>query len=617
MRRATVALVFVLLFSAVVFADDVPRIMNYQGKLTDASGVALDGTYSITFRIYDDSTGGNLLWYETKMVDVVNGLFDVQLNLSINGGDTLKFNRPYWITLEVESDGEMTPREKLAPVSFAFRSIYADTATVASNGAVQTDGVSLEGDGTTANPLAVKDGGITAEKLSDMGAVPGQVLKWNGTSWAPTTDEQGVTGGGSSGYLPRWESATVLGNSQIYDDGTNVAVGTSSPDPSAKFEISSTSGGFLLPRMTTSQRDAISSPATGLMIYNTTTGCVEFFGGAVWQKIKCGCTSPPPSPGEISGDTVVDAGETGVAYSISPVSGAESYTWTVPADATIASGQGTTTITVNFGSSSGYITVTADNDCGSSAPESLYVEVTTYTPGADTFNYTGSEEQFVVPDCVDSIVIEAWGAQGGDNTYGGKGAYLKVKVAVTPRETLTVYAGGQGGWSEHGTSGCYSGDGGDASYVARGSTPLVVAAGGGGGVNAGGSSVYYGGNGSATQTPTSGGRSDTSYGWGSPGSGGNGGGAGSGSWGTGGGGGWYSAGSSGSGSAGGAARGRGSNGYKFAGGAGGGYNGAGGADMDDGWGIASCGGGGSYYSGNLINSTTGARTGNGRVIISW
>ena len=51
--------------------------------------------------------------------------------MSINGGDTLKFDQPYWITIKVGSDPEMTPREKLAPVSFAFRSIYADTADYA------------------------------------------------------------------------------------------------------------------------------------------------------------------------------------------------------------------------------------------------------------------------------------------------------------------------------------------------------------------------------------------------------------------------------------------------------------------------------------------------------
>ncbi len=485
-------------------------------------------------------------------------------------------------------------------------------------------GISFD-DGT--NILSITDGGGTltttinneADDLSDnsindlgdvntSGAVAGQVLKWNGTAWAPANDSGGIAGTGTANYIPKWNSASVLGSSQMYDDGTRVAVGTSSPEVSAKFEVYSKNGGFLPPRMTTAQRDSIPSPVAGLIIYNTTTGCLEFYGGSAWQSIACGCTSPPPQPGAISGPTSVCGGDT-ATYSISPVTGANSYTWSVPSDATIISGQGTTTIDVVFGSTSGTISVTADNDCGSSTPQTLSVTVGAAS-GADTFEYTGSEVQFIVPDCATSLVIEAWGGQGGDNTYGGKGAYLKVRVDVTPGETLTVYAGKQG-VIQTGVGG-----GGDASYVARGNTPLVVAAGGGGGWwNS--SPQQYGGAGSATQTPTSGTRSNTSYGWGTPGTGGNGGGAGSGSWGTGGGGGWYTAGGNGSGTAGGAARGHGSNPTTYAGGAGGGYNGAGGADMDSGWGTASCGGGGSYYSGTLIDSASGAQTGNGRVIISW
>ncbi len=125
-KAATFA--FTLFFA--VFAQ-VPRTMDYRGYLTDAGGNPLDGTYSITFRIYDAATGGNLLWYETKSVTIANGYFDVQLDLSTNGGDTLKFDRPYWLALKVGSDAEMSPREKLAPVSFAFRSIYSDTAKYA------------------------------------------------------------------------------------------------------------------------------------------------------------------------------------------------------------------------------------------------------------------------------------------------------------------------------------------------------------------------------------------------------------------------------------------------------------------------------------------------------
>ena len=55
--------------------------------------------------------------------------------------------------------------------------------------------------------------------------------------------------------------------------------------------------------------------------------------------------------GPVSGSSSVNDGDSGVSYSISSVANATNYTWTVPAGATIASGQGTTSITVNFGCS--------------------------------------------------------------------------------------------------------------------------------------------------------------------------------------------------------------------------------------------------------------------------
>ena len=56
-----------------------------------------------------------------------------------------------------------------------------------------------------------------------------------------------------------------------------VGIGTQTPNASAVLDITSTERGFLLPRMTTVQRDAIASPANGLLIYNTTTNRLEVF----------------------------------------------------------------------------------------------------------------------------------------------------------------------------------------------------------------------------------------------------------------------------------------------------------------------------------------------------
>ena len=62
-------------------------------------------------------------------------------------------------------------------------------------------------------------------------------------------------------------------------------IGTTTPDPSAQLEVSSTSKGFLPPRMTTEQRDAIVSPATGLVIYNTTTNILEYKIASGWVSL--------------------------------------------------------------------------------------------------------------------------------------------------------------------------------------------------------------------------------------------------------------------------------------------------------------------------------------------
>ena len=65
-----------------------------------------------------------------------------------------------------------------------------------------------------------------------------------------------------------------------------VGVGTTTPDASSALDITSTTKGLLIPRMTETQRDAISSPATGLMIYQT-DGTVGFYyyNGSSWSEV--------------------------------------------------------------------------------------------------------------------------------------------------------------------------------------------------------------------------------------------------------------------------------------------------------------------------------------------
>lgn len=63
-----------------------------------------------------------------------------------------------------------------------------------------------------------------------------------------------------------------------------LGVGTTSPNSAAQLELSSSSKGMLFPRMTNTQMLNISSPATGLQIYNTTANSLYYYNGSQWQS---------------------------------------------------------------------------------------------------------------------------------------------------------------------------------------------------------------------------------------------------------------------------------------------------------------------------------------------
>ena len=96
----------------------------------------------------------------------------------------------------------------------------------------------------------------------------------------------------------------------------NTGIGTTTPDTSAKLEVNSTTQGFLPPRMTTAQRDAIASPAEGLWVYNLDTDCMNYYNNATnsWKEL-CGTvhiSATPCTPTElISG---INGGSLGNKY---------------------------------------------------------------------------------------------------------------------------------------------------------------------------------------------------------------------------------------------------------------------------------------------------------------
>ncbi|MCD6418680.1 hypothetical protein J7M00_07850, partial [bacterium] len=306
--------VFILLLVSLCFS--IPHQINYQGKLTNSSGVGIDGTVSIEFRIYNVSSGGSYLWNEVHgTVSVTRGLFDVVL------GETtpidLSFDEQYYLELVVNGE-VLSPRIPLNSVGYSYRSEVSDSSIITaqsysshysdSTGAVSwsdissvpvgfADGVddvddadnvvgnevvnglsfdsgtgdlsltqsagtspltvNLDGryltsevDGSIGNELItsftwtdsrdslqITEAGVTryvtidneADDLSDnvisdlldvSSTAPssGEVLKWNGTAWAPAFDDTGSGGGITAG---QWHPTA----SYIYPDSVGDASG--------------------------------------------------------------------------------------------------------------------------------------------------------------------------------------------------------------------------------------------------------------------------------------------------------------------------------------------------------------------------------------------------------
>jgi hypothetical protein len=104
-----------------------------------------------------------------------------------------------------------------------------------------------------------------------------------------------------------------------------VGIGTTTPAASAQLDVSSTTKGFLPPRMTSTQRDAITSPANGLTIYNTTAKAYQVYNGINWY-------STVHFIGESYGGGIVfyiyDNGQHGLIAATQDQSGSNLFGWT-------------------------------------------------------------------------------------------------------------------------------------------------------------------------------------------------------------------------------------------------------------------------------------------------
>ncbi len=95
---------------------NTPGAIPIQGRLTNSAGVPLNGTYSLTFSLYEVDTGGTAICSQVRSVTVSNGLFSDYLDNCYN---QLK-GQKVWLGIKVDTDLEMSPRQLILAVPYAL-----------------------------------------------------------------------------------------------------------------------------------------------------------------------------------------------------------------------------------------------------------------------------------------------------------------------------------------------------------------------------------------------------------------------------------------------------------------------------------------------------------------
>ncbi|MDP2940695.1 MAG: hypothetical protein Q8N85_00350 [Candidatus Omnitrophota bacterium] len=133
--RKIFKLVFAAIFLLLLWTTDyglstanaaVPRLINYQGRLTDKANKPLDGVYTITFTIYNAESGpGNMTpWVEIHPnVSIQKGIFSILLGSVTDLG--LAFNEPYFMEIKIKdprtgSEEVMDPRQRITSAGYAL-----------------------------------------------------------------------------------------------------------------------------------------------------------------------------------------------------------------------------------------------------------------------------------------------------------------------------------------------------------------------------------------------------------------------------------------------------------------------------------------------------------------
>ena len=267
------SLVVGLLLTASVWAQ-APQKMSYQAVIRNSSNALITSTpVGMQISILQGSSTGTAVYVETQTPSTnANGLVSLEIGTgTIVTGTFAGINwaaGPYFIKTETDPTGgtsyTIVGTSQLMSVPYA---LFAEKAgpNTCSLPSECGPGFTCSSGYCVPIPGATGPAGVIAS-----GSALGNTIFWDGSQW-------------------------VLNNNFIYNNGNSVGINNNAPDSSSLLDVKSTTKGFLPPRMTTIERNAIVSPAQGLVIFNITTKCFEVWSGASWISICEGACVPSPT----------------------------------------------------------------------------------------------------------------------------------------------------------------------------------------------------------------------------------------------------------------------------------------------------------------------------------
>ncbi len=132
MKKSLLLLPFLVVVILTSSQASIPRLISYQGVLTDSLGTPRpDSSYGFVFKLYTVSTGGSAVWTEPKTIGTKKGVFSTDLGDVTTFGPAVTFNVDYWLGVTVGGDPELVPRIRLTAAPYSMTSVNAETAQVA------------------------------------------------------------------------------------------------------------------------------------------------------------------------------------------------------------------------------------------------------------------------------------------------------------------------------------------------------------------------------------------------------------------------------------------------------------------------------------------------------